>query len=69
MSVEDIILALKRGELGGPQYQIGLANLIEQAFELLGETVDREMEHLKKIKELEREIQSLKRLNEFNKSK
>ena len=69
MMIMDIVNLLLTGELGSPEEQKMIGNLILQLCELLDETVDREISHLATIRDLEREVKRLQRISAIRKYK
>ena len=67
MKIKDIIKLLMEGKLGNHEQQQAIAELITQLCSILDQTTDREIEHLKEIKELKKQIKYLHRMNEINK--
>lgn len=67
MAIMDIVDLLLMGELGSPEEQKMIGNLILQLCELLDETVDREISHLVTIRDLEREVKRLQRISAIRK--
>lgn len=67
MTIMDIVNLLLMGELGRPEEQEMVGNLILQLCELLDETVDREIGHLTTIRDLEREVKRLQRISAIRK--
>lgn len=67
MKIKDVVKLLMEGKLGNHEQQQAIAELISQLCELLDGTVDREIEHLKEIEELKKQIKYLHRMNAINK--
>lgn len=67
MKIKDVLKLLMEGKLGNREQQQAIAELISQLCELLDGTVDREIEHLKEIEELKKQIKYLHRMNAINK--
>ena len=67
MKIKDVLKLLMEGKLGSHEQQQAIAELISQLCSILDQTTDREIEHLKEIEELKKQIKYLHRMNAINK--